>query len=152
MAAPIGGQMGLVDSVYAVSYSKAVSAGSYLSVVFTTPATAAGTYHMVANCESNLAGTFTFTTAASVSAGSALTAVNTNRNSSSTSGSTIVGTPTITTYGTALETHVRGANGNPSKIANGDEYILAPSTSYGFYFIANATSTYSAINLYFYRA
>lgn len=139
-------------SKYVVSYSKAISAGSYISVVLTTPATAAGTLHLAAKAESNLAGTFTFTTGASSSGGSALTSYNTNLNSSATSGTSIYGTPTITTYGTAIETHVRGSNNPPTNIAGGEggEYVLAPSTSYGLHFLALATSTYAAITAAFY--
>ena len=145
--------MGLIGSRYSVSYSKAISAGSYLTMVFTTPATASGTIVMSGVIESNLAGTATFAKSASVSAGSTLTASDTNLNSDATSGSVIVGTPTVTTYGTVLETHVRGANNTPIYIGGfpGAEYTLSPSTSYSFKFQALATSTYSAINLYFYK-
>lgn len=140
---------------YTFTYSKALSAGSVLSVAITTPTSDVGIYHFVAAVESNLAGTWYFTEGASISGGSALTAYNNNRISSNTSGSTIKGSPTVTTYGTVyLETHSVGSNTTPHTLGGNaevrNEYILASSTTYMLYFQANATSTYAAITSAFY--
>lgn len=158
----VGGRVG-VDIVhnkvhagehYTVTYSKSLSAGSQLAVAITTPTAGTGYLHFVAGIDANLSGTWYFTEGASVSVGSALTAYNNNRVSTNTAGTTIVGTPTVTTYGTVLETHVVGTNTTPSAtggdITQRHEYILATATTYMVYFQANATSTFTAITATFY--
>lgn len=136
------------------SYSKSLSAGSVLAVAITTPTSGTGYIHYTATLEANLSGTWVISESASVSGGSALTVFNNDRSSAATSGTTIVGTPTVTTYGTSLETHIVGTNSVTSpagglSIQRG-EYILATATTYVVYFTANATSTYSSITSSFY--
>jgi len=137
---------------YSCSYSKAISAGSVLAVVFTTPASKK--VHMTSAFQSSLSGTFIFGQNATYSAGSTLTVWNNNLNSSSTSGTVFVGTPTISTYGTAISTFIVGTNDKQTPIggdgASRFEFILATSSTYVLYFTANATSTYSSINTAFY--
>lgn len=131
---------------YTASYSKAISAGSVLAVLFTTPATTR--IKLSAQVDSNLAGVWYFCESATYSAGSVLTVINNNRQSSKSAGVTVIGTPTVTTYGTVIETHYVGANVTPAKTGAGtSRYFLATATSYIVYFQANATSTYSAITL-----
>lgn len=141
---------------YTCTYSKALSAGSVLAIAITTPTTASqGNYHFVAGVDANLSGVWYLTESGSVSGGSALTAYNNKRISTATAGATIVGTPTVTTYGTVyLETHYVGSNTTPQRTGGSaeqrNEYILASSTTYMVYFVANATSTYAAITAAFY--
>lgn len=139
---------------YTTVYSKALSAGSNLAVAITTPTAGTGYVHFVAGVDSNLSGTWYFTEGASISAGSTLTAYNNNRISTSTAGTVTVGTPTVTTYGTVIETHVVGTNTTPSQTGGGtksrNEYILATASTYMVYFTANATSTFSAITFSYY--
>lgn len=141
---------------FTCSYSKALSAGSVLSVNITTPTSGTGYIHYIAIVESNLSGTWVLGETSSVSGGSALDVYNNNRGSTTTSGAVIVGTPTVTTYGTVIETHVMGSNSGPSRTGGAaeirGEYILATDTSYIVYFTANATSTFSCITSSFYLA
>jgi hypothetical protein len=137
---------------YTCSYSKAISAGSVLAIVVTTPASK--DVHFTAGFQSSLSGTLIFAQNTTYSAGSALTVWNNKLSSSDNSGCTFVGTPTITTYGTAISTIVIGTNDKQTPIGGGmesrSEYILATSSTYVIYFTANATSTYSSINATFY--
>ena len=137
---------------YTISYSKAISAGSVLAVAITTPATSR--FHCVAALQSSLSGTFIFAQNASVSGGSTLTIWNNDLQSTSTSGAAIVGTPTVTTYGTAISTYIIGTNDKQNGVGgtgeSRNEYILATATTYILYFTANATSTFSSINISYY--
>jgi hypothetical protein len=77
-----------------------------------------------------------------------------NLNSSNTHGATIAGGVVWTSAGTVFETHYVGAN-NPNVRAGGgaearNEWILLPSTKYGFRATNVAATCYSVINLYFY--
>lgn len=139
---------------YTVSYSKAISAGSVISVAITTPTSGTGYVHFTGAFQSSLSGTFVFSQNASISSGSALNVFNNNLNSAKTSGTVVVGTPTVTTYGTAITTVVIGTNDKQTSIGGGNEarqeFILATNSTYIIYFTANATSTYSSINLGYY--
>lgn len=139
---------------YIFSYSKALSAGSVMAVAITTPTSSVGHLHFVAGLQASLSGTFVFAQNASLSGGSALTAWNNDRSSSNTSGSVIVGTPTVTTYGTAISSVVIGSNDNPTAVGgfaeSRNEFILATSSTYILYFTANATSTFTSLNGSFY--
>lgn len=139
---------------FTFSYSKALSAGSVNAVAITTPTAGTGYVHLVAGLQASLSGTFVFSQNASVSGGSALTAWNNDLSSTNTSGTTIVGTPTVTTYGTAISSMVVGSNDNPTNVGGNaesrNEFILATATTYMLYFTANATSTYTSINGAFY--
>jgi hypothetical protein len=63
----------------------------------------------------------------------------------------IVGSPTVTTVGTTLETHIVGADSGPSRTGgtaeNRGEWILAASTSYILQYTSSAAS--NATNLMF---
>ena len=137
---------------YVCSYSKAISAGSVLAVVFTTPS--AKSIHFSAGFQSSLSGTLIFGQNATYSAGSALTVWNNKRSDADNSKCVVVGTPTITTYGTAISTIVIGTNDKQTPIGGGmesrNEFILATSSTYVIYFTANATSTYTSLNTAFY--
>jgi hypothetical protein len=137
---------------YTVSYSKALSAGSVLAVLITSPAI--GNMHVTAGMQTSLSGTFTFSQNPSTSVGSTLTIWNNNLTSANTSGSVFIGTPSITTVGTTISTFILGTNDKQNGVGgtadSRNEFILATSTSYLLAFTANATSTYSSINVSYY--
>jgi hypothetical protein len=137
---------------YTVSYSKAISAGSVLAVAITTPTS--HRMHLIGGLQSSLSGTFIFSQGASISSGSALTIWNNDLSSTNTSGSVIVGTPVVTTYGTVISTYIIGTNDKQNGIGGSgesrNEFILATSSTYILYFTANATSTFSSINISYY--
>jgi hypothetical protein len=139
---------------FTVAYSKTINSGSVTSIMITTSALSAGVVHFIAQVEASLAGTWIFAESTSASVGSALTAYNNNRLSSNTSGTVIVGSPTITTTGTTLETHVVGTDA-PSTRTGGSsdsrgEWILAASTSYIVHFTSSAASNATNLVLSFY--
>lgn len=142
---------------FTVKYNKIIGAGSVVSVMMTTPATATSKYiHFVAGVECDKAATWTFSQC-SASGGSALTSYNNNLNSSSTAGTTIVANPTITTYGTVYETHIIGTTGNPTSRTGGgveqrNEWLLAPATQYLINVSTVSASSNTVINIpYYYR-
>jgi hypothetical protein len=136
---------------YTVAYSKTINSGSVSSIMITTSALSSGVVHLVAISESSLAGTWLFAEGTSASVGSALTVFNNNRISANTSGTVIVGSPTVTTVGTTLETHVIGADSGASRTGgtaeNRGEWILSASTSYIIQFTSSAAS--NPVNLMF---
>jgi hypothetical protein len=135
-----------VGDGYVLNYAKAVSAGSAVTVVITTPATTK--VKMKAIVDSTQGGSWSISESASVSAGSALTVYNKQRGSSKTSGIVAVGTPTITSLGNTIESHYMGSTGTGLRTASVSElYVLATATSYMVYFTSNATSTYCSITL-----
>jgi len=140
---------------FTLSYNKTLSAGSAITVMFTSPATAVGTIvHFVGGVESPKSGVWTFSEAPEASAGSALTAYNNNRLSSNTSPLTCAGTVAWTSSGSVFETHFLGT-ASPASTVGGDrtsrqEYILNYGTKYLIRFIADAATTNTVINASFY--
>jgi len=125
------------------------------TVTITTPASAVGYIHMVAQIELTAAGSWTFNESPQATDGSAITAINNDRNSTTTSGSTIkAGAVVWTSAGTVIETHYVGANNPASKLGGGadtrEEYILKPSTMYAVRVLNNAATCYSVVNLHYY--
>lgn len=145
---------------FTLTYNKLVnSAASVSSVYFTTPSAGSAQYtHFVCGVETDKAATWTFSEDASASVGSALTVYNNNRNSTKASLLTLFGTPTITTVGTVLETHIIGTSGNPNSQTGGgvearNEWLLKPSTNYLIQITTVSASTNTVINMpYYYRA
>ena len=144
---------------FTITYPRLVSsAASVSSVFFTTPATSASKYiHFVCGIESDKAATWTLSEGATASGGSALTSYNNHRDNANTSGVVAVGTPTITTVGTILETHIIGTAGNPNSVTGGgadarNEWLLKPATSYLIQITVTAVTTNTVINIpYYYR-
>lgn len=140
---------------FTLTYNKIIGAGSVVSVMITTPASSTSKYiHFVAGVEADKAATWTFSQC-SASVGSALTAYNNNLNSTSTSDTSIVANPTITTYGTILETHIIGTSGNPASVTGGgveqrNEWLLVPSTQYLVNVTTVSASTNTTITIPFY--
>jgi len=141
---------------YTFSRTKVMDTVTENTVIITTPAAAGGSIHIISDAEMTAAGSWTFSKVPEASAGSTLTAYNNNFISSSTSGTTIQGGVIWTSAGTIVETHYIGANNTSSKtggnVAGRNEYILSPSTKYGFRVANNAATCYSVINLFFYVA
>jgi hypothetical protein len=139
---------------YTVSYPKVINSGSVSSIVITTPASSVGVVHLIGLSESSLAGSWVLGEGASTSVGSALTAYNNNRISANTSGTVIVGSPSVTTVGTTLESHVVGADSGPSRTGgtaeNRGEWILAGSTSYILQYTSAAASNSTNLMFSFY--
>ncbi len=125
------------------------------TVTITAPASASGFIHLIADIECNAAASWTFSEAPEASAGSALTAYNNKRNSSVTDPTTIAGGAIVwTSAGSVIETHYIGANNPASKLggmsSGRNEYILKPSTKYGFRVSNVAATCYSVITLHYY--
>ena len=125
------------------------AASSTLSILATNPAT--GVHHLVVECESKKAGTFTLSESpnATATGSSAITAANLNRRSSNTNTLTVVGNGTYTSSGTVLETHVIGSTSGPN--IRTQEYILKASTKYLARFVAAGTTTLSVIRCFIQR-
>jgi hypothetical protein len=163
---PISGNRLIIEPVhgaihdgvhFTANHSKTLGSASTLSMMMTTPATATSKYvHFVCGVECTKAATWTLSEC-SASAGSAYTAYNNNRNSSTTDPTTIVLNPTITTYGTILETHVIGTSGNPTSVSGGsveqrNEWLLKPATQYLVNVTTYAASSDTVITMpYYYR-
>lgn len=143
---------------FTLTYNKIIGAGSTVSVMMTTPATATGQIiHFVAGVECDKAATWTFSQC-SASGGSALTAYNNNLNSALTNPATLVANPTITTVGTVYETHIIGTSGNPTSLTGGgveqrNEWDLSPAKQYLIQITTVAASSNTVINMpYYYRS
>jgi len=125
------------------------------TVTITAPASASGFIHLIADIECNAAASWTFSEAPESSAGSVLTAYNNKRNSTVTDPAVIGGGVVWTSAGTAIETHYIGANNPASKLGGSssgrNEYILKPSTKYGFRVANVAATCYSTITLHYYH-
>jgi hypothetical protein len=135
---------------FVANYSQALgAAASAATLILTTPATSTGRYHLIAKCEAKKAGTFTFSEVPNVTAGSAITAINTNRLSSTASGVVVKKNVTWTSSGTILETHVVGGISGP--FAETGQYILGGSTRYLGRFVADTTTTLSTITFYVHK-
>lgn len=137
---------------FTFSRTKTMDTVTANTVVITTPASSVGYIHLIADVESTNAGNWTLSTGMEQSAGSTLTCQNNNCNSSTTSGTVIKGGVVWTSAGTIYETHYIGSNARSGSGVNRmeNEYILAPSTSYGIRFANSAATCYSTVNLSFY--
>jgi len=135
-------------------YTGSVSASSAISIAIVPTAATAQKVHFSCAVEADNAGVFTLYEGASISAGSALTATNSDRNSFVTSGAALTGKPVVTTTGTLLETHYIGTY-TPTVKAGGlseqsrVEYILTPGTTYLVKFTATTTALTSIIADYY---
>jgi len=163
---PISGNRLIIEPVhgaihdgvhFTVTYNKVIGASSVVSVMITTPAATTGKYiHFVAGVECDKAATWTFSQC-SASVGSALTAYNNNLNSTITNPATIVANPTITTYGTILETHIIGTSGKPNSTTGGgveqrNEWLLEPAKQYLVNVTTVSATSNTVINMpYYYR-
>lgn len=124
------------------------------TVTITAPASASGFIHLIADVESTGAASWTFSEAPESSAGSVLTSYNNKRNSTVTDPAVFAGGVVWTSAGTVLQTHYIGST-NPASNLGGTnqgrmEWILNPSTKYGFRVANVAATCYSVINLYYY--
>ena len=163
---PISGNRLIIEPVhgaihdgvhFTANHNKLLGSGSTLSMMITTPATAQNqTIHFVCGVECSKAATWTLSQC-SASVGSAYTAYNNNLSSSNADPATIVLNPTITTYGTILETHTIGTSGNPNSVSGGgveqrNEWLLAPAKQYLVNVTTYAASSDTVINMpYYYR-
>jgi hypothetical protein len=132
---------------FSATHTVTVGTGTAVSVLIVTPAT--GTYHLVAECECKKAGTFTLQEAPNTTVGTAVTGVNLNRQSTKTDTLSLTHTQTLTSAGTVLENHVIGGISGPT--ARTRSYLLNVSTRYIARFTADATTSETVINLFYYR-
>lgn len=163
---PISGNMKIIEPEHGVIHDgthftitrpMTLSAGSVNTLLITTPSAGAGYVHFICGVESDKSLTWYLYEGASTSGGSAITALNNNRNSSTADIVTLKGNPVITTVGTVMEVHRMGSTAASSRTGGGtntrNEWVLATSTSYLVYVIADAASTQTVINApYYYRA
>ncbi len=129
---------------------------SSATMLITTPA--ASEYHMVLEVAADKGGYWTFEESASATSGTAITELNNDRQSSTTSDAIVTHTATLTaTVGTVLEQHLVGAAGShPASVTGGgaearNEWILEASTAYLVRFVAAGATTTTVINAYWYE-
>jgi len=139
---------------FSFTRSKTMDTVTANTVTITAPASASGFIHLIADIESTGAASWTFSEAPEASAGSALSSYNNKRNSATTDPTTIAGGVVWTSAGTILQTHYIGSTNPRSNLGGVNqgrmEWILNPSTKYGFRVANVAATCYSTINLYYY--
>lgn len=139
---------------FSFTRSKTMDTVTANTVTITTPASASGIIHLIADIESTGAASWTFSESPESSAGSALTSYNNRRNSTRTDTVTLAGGVVWTSAGSILQTHYIGSTNPASNLGGANqgrmEWILNPSTKYGFRIANVAATCYSTINLYYY--
>lgn len=160
----ISGNVKIIDPVHEVvhqgkhftaTHLVKVGTGTAVSVMMTTPAASVGYIHFVCSVSADKLVTWTLSEAPSATGGSALVALNNDRNSSTANPTTLAHTVTYTSAGTIMETHIVGSASTPQSKTGGlaearNEWILKPSTKYLIYAIAAEADTNVKINLPFY--
>lgn len=134
---------------FLATHTVTVGTSTGASILITTPA--AGTYHLVAECECKKAGTFKLSEApdATATGGTVLTAVNMNRRSTAADTLTLVHSGAWTSSGTVLENHVIGGISGPN--ARTRKWLLASSQTYLARFTADGTTSETVLNLIYHR-
>ena len=159
----ISGNLEIIEAEHATIHdgthftvSVLATTSSYLTLAYTTPAsTTRKRIHLVYAANADKAGVVTFYEAGSVSAGSSITAINNDRESATTDPGTWKKDPTITTWGSALETHSLGTSQNtPARPGGGanarNEWYLKYNTTYILRFAADTATTRTEITVPFY--
>lgn len=139
---------------WTASHAVNVGTGTAVTVLISTPAT--GQYHLTYEMMASGLAISTFSEAPNASGGTAITSYNNKRNSSNADTLTITHTATYVSSGSVIENFVHGSGGIPvsSKGGGGEtrnEWELAVSTLYLLKIDVLAASTYTAINLAYYR-
>lgn len=117
---------------YTISMVVALTAGTTFNCIFTTPANPKRV-HFFFDCRTAGNGiTTTFYEGASITGGTPATAINRNRNVTTTAGLTIAHSPTVSGNGTQIFTTYLDATkqSGGSSAHSTDEFILKPSTVY----------------------
>ncbi len=138
---------------FLASHNTANGTGTAATVLITVPAT--GTYHLRGTVQADAAATWTFSKAPNASAGTTITAYNTNDGSSVATTLTHTHTATYVSSGTVM---TRGnlsssvpLSGIGGFFPRGSEWILAASQVYLILVQPTSTTTNVIINLDYYR-
>ena len=148
-------QQKIMEGLYWIApHNVSVGTGTAVSVLIEVPAT--GVYHLAGEVQSDKAGTWTFSTGPTCSAGTVMTAYNTNRRATDSTNLTL--THTVSSYsaiGTGMVYGITGADSGPMLLAVGRageaEWILATSGTYLVRFVAAAAATNVIVTLRYWK-
>ena len=145
----------VMEGLYWVApHNVSVGTATAVTVLIEVPAT--GVYHLAGEVQADKAGTWTFSTGPTCSAGTAMTAYNTNRRATNTTNLTL--SHTVSSYsaiGTGMVYGINGADSGPMPIsvdrAGEVEWILATSGTYLVRFVAGAATTNVVVTLRYWK-
>jgi len=141
---------------YVVHEAATVASGTPKKWFISVPAT--GQFHLTFECASSKNGTIELSEGPTVSAeGTALTAYNSDRNSSNTSNLVIKKDPTSSAQGNVIDGHVMGTDAtNPAgtdggSVSREQEWLLKNSTTYLITYTSLTNANRVSLNLRYYE-
>ena len=140
-------------SHYFIAGYTTLGSGDSTYFALTTPNTTKWTHMIFEIQSSGILTSYVYETA-TVTGGTAVVPNNNNRNSTNTSGNTVVSMPSISVYGTCIDSSKVGAGGGfkfGGNISRDNENILKQNTTYLYVFVSGAASNIVAFKAEWYE-